>query len=175
MISARRCGISTRDRRSYISWCLKQSRGVRIIDPSVNLARAYTAKARTALKAVEVNSDAGLMDWAVSASYYAKYFSVYSILMRLGLQCEIHDCTIALFVYLFEGEAPEWMAKELQESKQNRIEMQYYTGRTEVSPEEILHQSRDFVIEAEKLADGLTSEKVREFRRRIQSASKGVP
>ena len=50
---------------------------------------------------MEINAQAGLIEWAVSASYYAEYFEVYSLLSKIGVKCEIHDCTIALFDYLF--------------------------------------------------------------------------
>jgi hypothetical protein len=57
---------------------LKQSKGIRIVKPSENLVRAYSAKSRNTLKSMEINANAGLDDWAVSTSYYAKYLAVYA-------------------------------------------------------------------------------------------------
>lgn len=48
-------------------------------------------------------------------SYYAKYFAVYALFCKIGLKCEIHDCTISLFRYLFGSEAPE-LASEFEQS-----------------------------------------------------------
>jgi uncharacterized protein (UPF0332 family) len=64
------------------------------------LVKAYLEKSRNALKSMEVNAQASIIEWAVSASYYAKYFAVYVLLSKVGVKCEIHDCTITLFEYL---------------------------------------------------------------------------
>ncbi len=66
------------DEKSYLKWCLKQGRGVRLVKPSENLVRAYQQKSRNALKSMEVNAREGIYEWAVSASYYARYFAVYA-------------------------------------------------------------------------------------------------
>ena len=63
--------------KRYLEWCLKQNKGIRIVAPSDNLVKAYHEKSKNALKSMEINAQAGLVEWAVSASYYAKYFAVY--------------------------------------------------------------------------------------------------
>jgi uncharacterized protein (UPF0332 family) len=63
---------------------------------------------------MEVNAQVGLVEWAVSASYYAKYFVVYSLLSKVGAKCEIHDYTITLFEYLFKDSVPQEFIKELR-------------------------------------------------------------
>jgi len=94
------------DDRKYLKWCLEQSRGIRQVKPSENLVKAYLEKSRNALKSMDVNAKAGITEWAVAASYYAKYFAVYALLAKIGVKCEIHDCTIALFDYLFSSNVP---------------------------------------------------------------------
>lgn len=111
----------------HLEWCLKQNKGIRVGKPSENLVRAYRQKSRNALKSMEINAQAGLADWAISASYYAQYFAVYSLLSKIRVKCQIHDCTITLFEYLFSGMMPKETLKDLQNSKNNRIEAQYYT------------------------------------------------
>ena len=32
--------------------------------------------------------------FAVSACYYSMYYSLYTVLMRIGIKCEIHSCTL---------------------------------------------------------------------------------
>ncbi len=31
---------------------------------------------------------------SISACYYSMYYSLYAILMKLGIKCEIHSCTL---------------------------------------------------------------------------------
>jgi len=140
-------------------WCLKQSKGIRLAKPSENLVRAYLEKSRNALKSMEVNAKAGIAEWAVSASYYAKYFSVYALLSKIGVKCEIHDCTIALFNYLFSDSVSPQVVQELRQSKEDRIEMQYYTREIKVNLDELIKQTKNFVLEIEKIIDSLNPER----------------
>lgn len=146
--------------RRYLTWCIEQSKGIRLVKPSRNLVRAYLGKSRNALKSMEVNAGAGIVEWAVAASYYAKYFSVYALLSKIGVKCEIHDCTIALFNYLFSDEVSSQIFQELQQSKEDRIEMQYYTREIKVNTEQLSSQTKNFVLEIEKMIDGLNSERI---------------
>lgn len=156
------------DDRRYLKWCIKQSNGIRLIKPSENLVKAYLEKSRNALKSMEVNAKAGIVEWAVSASYYAKYFCVYALLSKIGVKCEIHDCTIALFNYLFGNSVSPHTVRELQQSKEDRIEMQYYTRQIKVNMEQLTKQTKNFVLKIEKLIDGLNSERIIFLRNRFK-------
>ena len=69
----------------HLQWCLKQSKGIRLEQPSENLVKAYLQKSKNALKSMEINAQAGLVEWSVSASYYAEYFAVYSLFSKIGI------------------------------------------------------------------------------------------
>jgi len=156
----------------------RQSKGIRLLKPSDNLVKAYLVKSRNALRSMDVNAKEGIAEWAVSASYYAKYFVVYALLEKIGVRCEIHDCTIALFEYLFHNRAPPELIQELRESKEDRVETQYYPVTVEVNLEQLKSKTKDFVLEVEKMLDGLTSDEIRDlvgrlkrFRRRHHGAT----
>jgi uncharacterized protein (UPF0332 family) len=143
-----------------LQWCLKQSKGIRMVKPSENLVKVYLQKSRNAVKSMEVNAQAGLVEWSVSASYYAKYFAVYSLLTKIGIKCEIHDCTITLFEYLFGDIITKEMLTDLRNSKENRIEAQYYTQEIRVELEQEIKKTKQFLLEIEKVIDGLNPEKI---------------
>jgi uncharacterized protein (UPF0332 family) len=147
---------------------LKQSKGIRIVAPSDNLVKAYHEKSNNALKSMEINAQAGLVEWAVSASYYAKYFAVYSLLSKIGVKCEIHDCTITLFEYLFCDSIPKEVIKNLRESKADRVELQYYTQQIDMDLEQVIKGTKKFVLEIENVADGLNSEIITELQKRLK-------
>jgi uncharacterized protein (UPF0332 family) len=157
-----------KDDKQYLNCCLKQSKGIRVITPSENLAKAYLNKSENAIKSMEVNAKADITEWAVSASYYAKYFSVYALLTKIGVRCEIHDCTITLFEHLFSDSVSQEIIKDLRNSKQDRVEMQYYTQQPEVDLEKVVKKTKKFVIEIEKLIDALNSEKTTELQKRLK-------
>jgi uncharacterized protein (UPF0332 family) len=33
-------------------------------------------------------------DWTATTAYYARYFALYALFMKIGVKSEIHDCTI---------------------------------------------------------------------------------
>jgi uncharacterized protein (UPF0332 family) len=118
---------------------------------------------------MEVNAQAGLVEWAVSASYYAKYFIVYSVLSKIGLKCEIHDCTITLFQYLFSDSVPQELIQELRESKEDRVEFQYYTQETNVDLQQAIKKTKRFVLEIEKTIDRLNTERISELQKKLKN------
>src|SRR3989338_8455966 len=71
--------------------CLTHKDGIRLVDPSQSLALAYVKKAEDSLVSMnEIN----VRDWKISTAYYTMYFSLYAILSRVGIKCELHGCTI---------------------------------------------------------------------------------
>ncbi len=153
----------------HLRWCLKQSKGIRVDKPSENLVKAYLQKSRNASKSMEVNAQASLIEWAVSASYYAKYFAVYSLLSKIGIKCEIHDCTIAVFEYLFSDSIPKEILKDLRDSKENRVEAQYYTQEISVNLEQVIKKTKQFALEIEKVIDGLNAEKISKLQIKLKT------
>jgi len=162
------CGVTMQDDKRYLDWCLKQSKGIRLVKPSDNLVKAYLEKSRNALKSMEINAQASLVEWAVSASYYAKYFAVYALLSKIGVKCEIHDCTITLFEHLFCDSVPRKIIKDLRNSKEDRVETQYYTHEISVDLEQVKKKTKKFVLEIENVIDGLNSEKIEELQKRLK-------
>lgn len=107
----------------HLKWCAKQNKGIKIVSESINLQKAYLKKSENAIKSMDANATVGIEEWVVSTSYYAKYFAVYALLSRIGIKCEIHDCTLALFEYLFSGEIPPKFIQNLQQSKDDRVDV----------------------------------------------------
>jgi len=147
------------DNRQYLKWCLRQKRGIRLIAPSDNLVNAYLEKSHNALKSMEVNAQANITEWTVSASYHAKYFAVYALLSKIGVKCEIHDCTIALFGYLFSTAEFHHLVRELRQSKDDRVDVQYYSRQIKVNLADLVQRAKQFVLQVEELVDGLNAEK----------------
>ena len=153
---------------THLKWCLKQRKGVRLVKPSENLVKAYLEKSRNALRSMEVNAREGISEWAVSASYYAKYFAVYALLSKVGARCEIHDCTITLFEYLFSLFIPSQVFRELRKSKEDRIETQYYTRKVNIDLNKAMKSTKNFVLEIEKILDDLNSEKIVQLQKKLE-------
>ena len=69
------------ENRSII-WCLKQKRGIRIIDPNENLVKEYVRKATGSLNTMNAALQINETEWIMTTAYYARYFALYALLMK---------------------------------------------------------------------------------------------
>ncbi|MDE1825978.1 MAG: HEPN domain-containing protein [Thaumarchaeota archaeon] len=155
--------------KKYLEWCAKQKKGIKLVKESENLQKAYVKKSKEALKSMEVNANAGISEWAVSASYYAKYFIIYALLSKMGIKCEIHDCTIVLFIYLFGNDIPQQLLQDLRQAKKDRVEAQYYTSTVKIDAAELISKTKEFVLKIEEIADGIDSARISKIRKELKT------
>ena len=110
-----------------IKWCVGKKEGLALIEPNSNLAEAYTKKAEEALESMRLNT---IKDWKISTAYYTIYFSLYSLLVRVGIKCEIHSCTIEFAKQFLREYFNEEELTFTEDSLKARIDSQYYVDRT---------------------------------------------
>ena len=79
-----------------IEWCKRQKLGIKRRDPSINLSKEYLENAEESLRVLASIRETKSNMWLATTKYYIEYFAVYAFLMRIGIKCEIHDCTIEL-------------------------------------------------------------------------------
>jgi uncharacterized protein (UPF0332 family) len=118
---------------------------------------------------MEVNAKAGLDEWTISTSYYAKYFAVYALLSRMGIKCEIHTCTISLFNYLFSNDMSPQLMQDLRQAKNDRVDAQYYITSVTIDSSKMLSDTKEFVIMIEEITDRLNPQKISDIRKKIKS------
>jgi uncharacterized protein (UPF0332 family) len=159
-------------------WCLKQKRGIRIIEPNPNLTKAYLKKATSALNTMTAALKINEADWIAATAYYARYFALYALLMRMGVKSEIHDCTLHLARLLAEnGILSSALVEDICQSKQTRIDTQYYVEQ-EQSVQEIkrnVEAARRFVLATEEAIENLTAENVNSVRMQLQRLKQASP
>src|SRR4030043_1766922 len=85
-----------------IKWCCKQKEGIKLINPSENLSISYIKMGENALGTMNRERNYNLA-FSISACYYSMYYSLYSVLMKLGVKCEIHSCTLEFMKKLLLG------------------------------------------------------------------------
>lgn len=148
-----------------VEWCCRQKRGVALTEPNENLAKEYFDSAEQTLdilKAIEGKSNM----WLATTKYYCEYFAVYSLLMKLGIRSEIHECTIALSGMLEkEGILPEGTNRRLSYDKQLRIDNQYYLKNRPVKID--YNEIVEFVLTIKDAAEKITLHKKEEIRKKI--------
>lgn len=153
-----------------LGWCGKQKKGIKLVLPNDNICRAYLKKAKSSLQSMNLNYGAGIIDWAVDAAYYARYQSIYALFQKVGIKCEIHDCTIKAFRILFADIFNNSFFDDIENAKEQRINMTYYTDR--LVPKEEIKENIDnaaaFVIEIEKYIETINPMDIQKFRAKLK-------
>ncbi len=110
-------------------------------------------------------------EWKIATAYYAIYFSLYAILMRVGIKSEIHSCTVD-FVREYLN---EFFTKEelelIEDSLKARIDVQYYVDKD--VPDELYNKLIEFaphlLIKSKDILNKITEKKITLVREEIKS------
>lgn len=148
-----------------INWCRKQKKGIKLIEPNDNLSKEYMQTAEETLDVLKSIKGKSKV-WLAITKYYCEYFTIYSLLMKIGIKCEIHECTIALCRLLESiGIIPKGYSIILEEDKQLRIDNQYYLKNRDVyiDYDKIL----EFVLTIKDINLKLTISMIDEIREKI--------
>ena len=149
-----------------IKWCKSQKRGIKLIEPNDNLFREYIQTAEDTLDIIRSIKGKSKV-WLATTKYYCEYFAVYSLLMKVGIKCEIHECTISNCQVLEEmGITPEGYTKILQDDKQLRIDNQYYLKNRDVDIN--YDKMVEFVINIKNIASKLSQDKINAIRGKVK-------
>ena len=152
-----------------IKWCAGKKEGLSLIEPNSDLAEAYVKKAEEALESMRINI---IKDWKISTAYYAHYFSLYSVLTKIGIKCEIHSCTIAFAKRFLREFFSEEDLDFTEDSLKARIDSQYYIDRT--VPDEqynkMVKNAPEFLVKRKSILIKLNEKKINEIRKEFQKA-----
>lgn len=150
---------------------MKQRKGIRIIDPNPNLTKEYLRKAISALNTMNAALQIKETDWILTTAYYARYFALYALLMKLGIKSEIHDCSIAIARLLAKNKIlTQNLVTDIAQAKQTRIDAQYYIPK-EITQREIrknVESARKFVLEIQKSIENITIEQINSIKSKLR-------
>ncbi len=141
-----------------LKWCCKQTKGIRLVELKPHLSESYLNEANESLD-VCCKLDG---KWKLISGYYACYNAFYSLLMKVGIKCEIHDCSIEL-MELFGFQEDDIMF--LRKLKADRIQTQYYLKNILLKDENLI---KKFVCKCKEILEGLDSGKIENIRRKLK-------
>ncbi len=151
-----------------IKWCLKVKNGIELVEPNDNLSKVYLEKSESALRAAAVLKEN--KDWEISSCYYAMYFALYAILMRIGIKCENHSCTIEFMNHFLLDYFDKEDMKSIKNSMNLRVDAQYYADR-EISEEKyrkLINGAPSFLVKCKEVLFKIRDEETDDIRRRIK-------
>ncbi len=137
-----------------IGWCLKQKKGIEIVEPNDNLCKAYFQDADESLDVMKEAKG----KWKPITAYYACYYALYALLMKAGFKCEIHDCTLELMAFFGFGQEQVDFMKNL---KKERTDVQYYRKE----PQELnMTKIVGFVADCKNVSSQLNEDQIMKIR-----------
>ncbi|MGM0609226.1 MAG: hypothetical protein ACQESP_12520 [Candidatus Muiribacteriota bacterium] len=139
-----------------LKWCLQQDKGIKLIEPNNRLAKVYLHESKVDMGDIQKSSP----KWKNIVGYYACYNALYALLQKIGIKCEIHDCSIELMDCIGLSDYKEFMIQ----LKKIRIDVQYYLKK----PKQLDQKKvTDFVLECKVLFNSLSDTKIKEIRETI--------
>lgn len=155
-----------------LRWCLGVKKGLELVEPNENLCNAYFKKAENALSAAATLKEN--REWEISSRYYAMYFALYAILMKIGIKCENHSCTIVFMKQCLSQFFVEDEVSLLQSAMTARVDVQYYTDRTvdEKQYKKIKANSPLFLVLCKEVYKKINKETIAEIRAKIDAQTK---
>ncbi len=146
--------------RDRLSWCAGIKNGIMFAEPNDNLSSAYLKKAEEAMEAMHSVSS---FDWKISTGHYSMYFSLYSILMKIGIKSENHTCTIEIMQHLLTEYFTPDECELIEKARRARVETQYYvTGSvSETFTATLSKRVPRFLVTCRSTVDGLDEKRCR--------------
>jgi len=146
-----------------IEWCKKTKNGLELIKPNKNMSRSYINMAEESIKSlIKVESNI----WIATMSYYIFYYSLYALMLRIGIKCEIHSCSLEFMEKCLERFYDKKDFDEIIRAFKARINLQYYADRP-VDQKDIDDSQRDckkFFIKTKDLLVNITEKEINYIR-----------
>ncbi len=151
-----------------IEWCLEKRRGLRLVEPSEAMSESYLEMAEESIRALQKVEESRI--WRATTAYYVFYYALYSLMLRIGVKCEIHSCSIEFMKrYLREFYSGKDMSM-FEKAFSARINLQYYADRTvdDAVIDDVDQHCRRFFVKTKDSLAGLGEAGIREIRKELE-------
>ncbi len=109
-----------------INWCMRANNGLELVEANENTSRAYLKMAEESLEQLK-KLDSKI--WISSASYYTMYYCLYAFMMKIGVKCEIHACSLLFMKAFLKKFYSEKDIEMINEASKARSDLQYYPDK----------------------------------------------
>lgn len=110
-----------------IGWCIRQRRGIRLVQPDAWMADAYMRMSEESLALIGKVASSRL--WSATITYYAYHYALYALMLRLGVRSGMHACSIE---FMRKHLIPPYTGKDMEMVERAfsaRMDLQYYIER----------------------------------------------
>lgn len=132
------------------------------------MANSYLKMAEESIYALDKVKESNI--WTATTAYYIFYYSLYSLMLRIGIKCEIHSCSLE-FMKEYLKELYNNKDKEMiNKAFSARIDLQYYSDRPvdEKIIQEVKKYCKDFYIKTKDVLSGITENQIDLIRKKLE-------
>jgi uncharacterized protein (UPF0332 family) len=156
-----------------LKWCCNKKEGIKLIEQNDNLFIGYIKMAENAIGTM--NREKSLnMQFAISACYYSMYYSLYSVLMKIGVKCEIHSCTLEFMKRLLSDFYSSEDYRIISKAFDARNTSQYYVDKI-VSKEDtdfIFSKAQYFLNKSKEILSKINEKDILKIRKQMEEVIK---
>ncbi|MFH1917681.1 MAG: hypothetical protein ABIJ14_01045 [Nanoarchaeota archaeon] len=151
-----------------INWCLKIKNGLELVGPNENMANSYLKMAEESLRAIKNNQESKI--WTASTSYYTMYYSLYAVMMKIGVKCEIHKCSIEFMKKFLLGFYSGEDVGLIETAFESRNDLQYYPNQlvNEDKLKIVREGAVDFFVKTKGVLAKINDKQVNEIRKNFE-------
>jgi len=144
-----------------------------LIESNINLADSYIKMAENAIGTMSREREFNSL-FAISACYYSMYYSLYAILMRIGVKCEIHSCTLEFMRSFLDKFYTKEEINIISKAFSARNTAQYYADKIidEKTKSLIFSQAPFFLNKSKEILSKLNENQINLIRKKIGEAIK---
>ena len=152
-----------------IKWCLENKQGLSLINPNKNMSASYIGMAEESIDALQEISRSNI--WTATISYYIFYYSLYSLMLRVGVKCEIHSCSLEFMKEFLTEFYDETDMKMISRAFRTRINLQYYAGRSidENAIEDVKKYCKIFFVKTKDILSKISERQIEKIRAKLEA------
>lgn len=156
-----------------IRWCLNIKNGIELIEPNDNMSDSYLKMAEESLQIIRKIDESKL--WTASASYYVMYYSLYSVMMKIGVKCEVHQCSIEFMKQYLLNFYNSQEVNLIKKGFDVRNDLQYYPGKLvdKDKLEFVKNGAVDFFIKTKEILPKITEKQINQIRSLLEKEKNG--
>jgi uncharacterized protein (UPF0332 family) len=145
------------------------SRWANLTKPNQKLAGTFVEKAQNDLLVLRSIPQTD-MEWRAATLYYARYHMLTALLLRIGIDCKDHNCSISIAEFAFSDILGKEIFDEIKTAKKHRIDLQYYSDRAvdKTEFEKNMRSVDQFVEKTTELLISLTREQTENLHKKIE-------
>ncbi|MBI2550020.1 hypothetical protein HYV83_02465 [Candidatus Woesearchaeota archaeon] len=140
-----------------------------LVEPNDNMSDSYLSMAEESIAVLQTVRNSSNI-WTAATSYYICYYSLYSLMMKLGIKCEIHSCSLEFMKrHLSEFYSPQDI-EVINKAGKARTDLQYYVDRPVDARtiELVSRYCKIFFIKTKDIISRVNEEQIKRIREELQ-------